>query len=220
MSGGGGVEALGRGGAASGATSQWALGDSIAFGPLMCVGGTSNTACAGADAEGAGLRSEAKRSEATREGREPLQTKASVPRLALRSSACDSPANHRLGTLAPRAGRSATRAVEQAARTLLLAAAIGACDAGDKRPLLRIGSKRFTESYILAEIAAGTARGAGDAHVSHQQGIGGTALVFRALKEGSIDVYPDYTGTIAEAVLHDATTWERYVQRRVRQLDG
>ncbi|HZU84280.1 MAG TPA: glycine betaine ABC transporter substrate-binding protein, partial [Polyangiaceae bacterium] len=46
------------------------------------------------------------------------------------------------------------------------------------------------------------ARAAGDAQVSHAQGLGGTALVYRALEEGSIDVYPEYTGTIAEAVLH------------------
>ncbi|MDP8999010.1 MAG: ABC transporter permease subunit [Myxococcota bacterium] len=83
----------------------------------------------------------------------------------------------------------------------VLLAALGACKAEDQRPQLRIGSKRFTESYILAEIAAGAARAAGDARVSHQQGLGGTALVFRALKEGSIDVYPEYTGTLAEAVL-------------------
>jgi osmoprotectant transport system substrate-binding protein/osmoprotectant transport system permease protein len=76
------------------------------------------------------------------------------------------------------------------------------CAASDARPRLRIGSKRFTESYILAEIAAAAARGAGDARVTHEQGLGGTALVFRALQEGSIDVYPEYTGTVAEAVLH------------------
>jgi osmoprotectant transport system permease protein len=85
---------------------------------------------------------------------------------------------------------------------VVLVAAFTACEAVDKRPRLRIGSKRFTESYILAEIAAATARAEGDARVSHEQGLGGTALVFRALREGSIDVYPDYTGTIAEAVIH------------------
>jgi osmoprotectant transport system permease protein len=85
---------------------------------------------------------------------------------------------------------------------LALLATFAACAAGDTRPRLRIGSKRFTESYILAEIAAAAARAAGDARVSHEQGLGGTALVFRALEEGSIDVYPEYTGTIAEAVLH------------------
>ncbi len=67
---------------------------------------------------------------------------------------------------------------------------------------LRVGSKRFTESYILAEIAVQTARAATGGPVVHEQGLGGTAVVFRALEEGSIDVYPEYTGTLAEAVLH------------------
>jgi osmoprotectant transport system permease protein len=69
-------------------------------------------------------------------------------------------------------------------------------------PALRVGSKRFTESAILAEIAVAAARRAGDARVSHDEGLGGTALVFRALEQGAIDVYPEYTGTIAEAILH------------------
>ncbi len=80
----------------------------------------------------------------------------------------------------------------------LFARAAGA----DPSPRLRIGSKRFTESYILAEIALEVARAAGEADVSHEQGLGGTAVVFRALEEGSIDIYPEYTGTLAEAVLH------------------
>jgi osmoprotectant transport system permease protein len=86
----------------------------------------------------------------------------------------------------------------------VLFTALSARAAAGERQHLRIGSKRFTESYILAEIAAATARSSGTEglDVTHQQGLGGTALVYRALKEGSIDVYPDYTGTIAEAVLH------------------
>jgi osmoprotectant transport system permease protein len=70
-----------------------------------------------------------------------------------------------------------------------------------EKPPLRLGSKRFTESYILAEIAAALAREAGEAEISHQQGLGGTAIVYRALEQGSIDLYPEYTGTIAEAIL-------------------
>jgi osmoprotectant transport system permease protein len=69
-------------------------------------------------------------------------------------------------------------------------------------PELRVGSKRFTESYLLAEIAVEAARQGGDARVSHLQGLGGTAIVFRAIEAGQIDVYPEYTGTLAEAVLH------------------
>ncbi|MGD0677532.1 MAG: glycine betaine ABC transporter substrate-binding protein [Polyangiaceae bacterium] len=79
---------------------------------------------------------------------------------------------------------------------------VGSATAAAERPVLRIGSKRFTESYILAEAAAGMAERAGDARVLHEQGLGGTALVFRALEEGAIDVYPEYTGTLAEAILH------------------
>ena len=61
---------------------------------------------------------------------------------------------------------------------------------------MKVGSKRFTESYILGEIIARTA---GDA--VHRQGLGNTGIVFAALKAGSIDLYPEYTGTIANELL-------------------
>ncbi|WP_407935994.1 glycine betaine ABC transporter substrate-binding protein [Cupriavidus plantarum] len=64
---------------------------------------------------------------------------------------------------------------------------------------LRIGSKRFTESYILGEVLVQTARTQGDAR--HLPGLGNTAIVFEALKAGSIDLYPDYTGTLANELL-------------------
>jgi osmoprotectant transport system permease protein len=69
--------------------------------------------------------------------------------------------------------------------------ALGAC----AEPL-KVGSKRFTESYILGEILA---RRAGDAE--HRPGLGNTGIVFAALKAGSIDLYPEYTGTIAKEIL-------------------
>lgn len=67
---------------------------------------------------------------------------------------------------------------------------------------LQIGSKRFTESYLLGEILAQTA--APFASVRHQQGLGNTAIVFGALKAGSIDVYPEYLGTIDSEILKHA----------------
>jgi osmoprotectant transport system permease protein len=67
---------------------------------------------------------------------------------------------------------------------------------------LRIGSKRFTESYILAEIAVQTARASGQSGAVHVEGLGATAIAFKALEEGAIDLYPDYTGTIAETLFH------------------
>jgi osmoprotectant transport system permease protein len=70
---------------------------------------------------------------------------------------------------------------------------------------LQIGSKRFTESYILGEILTQTA--APYAASRHQQGLGNTAIVFNALKSGSIDIYPEYLGTINTEILkHDAAS--------------
>jgi osmoprotectant transport system permease protein len=65
---------------------------------------------------------------------------------------------------------------------------------------LGIGSKRFTESYILGEIVAHSAR-RGGAGAVHKPGLGNTAILVQALANGSIDAYPEYTGTIAREVL-------------------
>jgi osmoprotectant transport system permease protein len=64
---------------------------------------------------------------------------------------------------------------------------------------LRVGSKRFTESYILGEILTRTAATAGPA--VHRQGLGNTAIVLAALRSGDIDVYPEYLGTIDLEIL-------------------
>jgi len=64
---------------------------------------------------------------------------------------------------------------------------------------LRIGSKRFTESYILGEVLRQTVEG--KTSVEHRPGLGNTGIVFAALKAGSIDLYPEYTGTIAKEIL-------------------
>jgi osmoprotectant transport system permease protein len=69
------------------------------------------------------------------------------------------------------------------------------------QPALDVGSKRFTESYILAEVIARTVNGAGEARARHQAGLGNTAIVFAALKSGTIHLYPEYTGTIALELL-------------------
>src|SRR5438270_808629 len=67
---------------------------------------------------------------------------------------------------------------------------------GSSARKLTIGSKRFTESYILGEIIRQKADAAREAKAAHKQGLGSTGIVFEALKSGSIDVYPEYTGTI------------------------
>ncbi|KRB84969.1 glycine betaine ABC transporter substrate-binding protein [Noviherbaspirillum sp. Root189] len=71
---------------------------------------------------------------------------------------------------------------------------------------LRVGSKRFTESYILGEVVRQTAAPyTGSASAEHKQGLGNTAIVFEALKSGSIDVYPEYLGTISQEILKHTT---------------
>src|SRR4051794_38839242 len=74
---------------------------------------------------------------------------------------------------------------------------------------LRVGSKRFTESYILGEVVAQAARSAG-APAEHRQGLGNTAILVEALRTGAIDAYPEYSGTIVREILRiDASLGER-----------
>lgn len=89
---------------------------------------------------------------------------------------------------------------------LVCAMLMGAPGAWAAEPL-RIGSKRFTESYILAEVLAQTVRAdEPSAEVEVRQGLGNTAIVHAALKAGSIDVYPEYLGTIEREILGHAST--------------
>ena len=64
-----------------------------------------------------------------------------------------------------------------------------------------IGGKIFTESYVLGEIAAQKIESSSHVPVTRKLGMGSTGILFEALKSGAIDVYPDYTGTLAEAIL-------------------
>ena len=64
-----------------------------------------------------------------------------------------------------------------------------------------IGSKRFTESYILGEIIKQAAEQTDEAKVIYKSGLGNTGIAFAALKEGAIDLYPEYTGTIGQEIL-------------------
>jgi osmoprotectant transport system permease protein len=63
-----------------------------------------------------------------------------------------------------------------------------------------IGSKKFTESYVLGEIAKRKLTDDG-IPAEHRQGMGGTIILWEALRGGQIDVYPEYTGTITQEIL-------------------
>jgi osmoprotectant transport system permease protein len=75
--------------------------------------------------------------------------------------------------------------------------------AGAAEPPVRIGSKTFTEQYILSEVMAqwvGRETGRGTEAV---QSLGSTVL-FDALRQNEIDVYVDYSGTIWATVMKRA----------------
>ena len=84
-------------------------------------------------------------------------------------------------------------------RTLLLAVATLGLAVSSAHALV-VGSKRFTESYVLGEIVRQVLTDAG-VPAEHRQGLGNTAVMEQALATGSIDVYPEYTGTIVRELL-------------------
>ena len=63
-----------------------------------------------------------------------------------------------------------------------------------------VGSKKFTESYVLGEIAKTALQNAGFT-VEHREGMGGTIILWQALRGDEIALYPEYTGTITEEIL-------------------
>ncbi|HEY3660033.1 MAG TPA: glycine betaine ABC transporter substrate-binding protein [Candidatus Udaeobacter sp.] len=82
-----------------------------------------------------------------------------------------------------------------------------------------IGSKKFTESYVLGEIAKRTLTDAG-IPAEHRQGMGGTIILWEALRGGQIDAYPEYTGTIATEILKSDSTLSLDQIRNSLEKDG
>ncbi len=83
---------------------------------------------------------------------------------------------------------------------LFVLAEVGAAAAGSKTHIV-VGSKAFTEGYVMGEIGAEVIESASSVPVDRKLGMGNTGILFQALKSGDIDVYPDYTGTLSEAIL-------------------
>jgi osmoprotectant transport system permease protein len=77
-----------------------------------------------------------------------------------------------------------------------------------------IGSKKFTESYVLAEIAKRALEKTG-VLVEHRQGMGGTIILWEALQSNQIAAYPEYTGTIAEEILKSPTATFNEMRERL-----
>jgi osmoprotectant transport system permease protein len=64
-----------------------------------------------------------------------------------------------------------------------------------------VGSKNFEESRLLGEIFAQLLESRTHLRVERRLGLAGTQVCFEALKNGAIDVYPEYTGTGLVSIL-------------------
>jgi osmoprotectant transport system permease protein len=73
--------------------------------------------------------------------------------------------------------------------------------------VVTVGSKKFTESVILAHMACFLVREAGGQAV-HREQLGGTQFLWKALLAGEIDLYPEYTGTLSKDVFRGRTDLE------------
>lgn len=78
---------------------------------------------------------------------------------------------------------------------------LAACSGGSapEGPVVRVGSKKFTESVILGDMVTQLARSTG-ARAEHRRELGGTQVLWQALRRGEIDVYPEYTGTLRQEI--------------------
>jgi osmoprotectant transport system permease protein len=110
---------------------------------------------------------------------------------------------------------------------LLLGVAIAGASqlsGGRGKPYL-VGAKNFSEQYILSRLISDRLEARG-AEVTRKAGLG-SAVAFRALSQGELDVYVDYSGTIwanvlkrndnppRDVLLRELTDWlarERHVQ--------
>ena len=70
---------------------------------------------------------------------------------------------------------------------------------GESQNEIKIGSKKFTESVILGEMAYHLINKKGVTAV-HKAELGGTQILFKSLVQGELDIYPEYTGTIVQEI--------------------
>ena len=70
---------------------------------------------------------------------------------------------------------------------------------------IRVGAKHFNEGYILSEMVSLLLEDKGFV-VDRKFSLGGTSVCFEALRNGAIDVYPEYSGTISSEILKQSST--------------
>ena len=75
---------------------------------------------------------------------------------------------------------------------LLSSIVLTGCSGGEK---IVVGSKDFSENILLGEMFAQLIEAKTDIKVDRKLNLGGTFVCFEAIKNGDIDIYPEYTGT-------------------------
>ncbi len=99
--------------------------------------------------------------------------------------------------------KHARRAVK-AAFALALAVPIvlgGTANAKSSAPTITIGTKNFTEQYVLGQLYKQALEAKGF-KVVYKENIGSSELIDTALKSGKINFYPEYTGVIVQNLAH------------------
>lgn len=84
---------------------------------------------------------------------------------------------------------------------------------------IAVGSKKFTESVLLGEMAA-QLLGSEGFTVHRRLELGGTQVLWNALLGGEIDLYPEYTGTISQEILAGAVGADTAEIRRALERQG
>lgn len=77
---------------------------------------------------------------------------------------------------------------------LLTTLTVIACGSGGSGETVKVGSKDFTEQFILGEMYALVLEN-NDIKVERKLNLGGTPVAQAGLESGQIDLYPEYTGT-------------------------
>ncbi len=75
----------------------------------------------------------------------------------------------------------------------------------ESKPAITVGSKNFTEQFVLGEIYSQALEAAGF-KVEKQLNLGSELLAYKALQAGKIDAYPEYTGTALTSFFDVKTT--------------
>ena len=99
---------------------------------------------------------------------------------------------------------------------LFLLGALVACEPSHSDRIV-VGSKNFTESFILGELIAQQIETHTNLKVERRFYLAGTYICQQAMLAGRIDIYPEYTGTALTAILKQQASGEKTdVYQRVK----